>query len=261
MCLVPFTYGQLGKMIKFIQSLFGKEEVQVDSLRTIGVDMHSHILPGIDDGAETVEQSLELVRSMKEMGYRKLIMTPHIMSDFYRNTPEIIRERLQVLQEAVTAEGIDIELACAAEHYLDEALLQKLEDNEELLTFGDKYLLFETSFLNEPLNLREAIFRMQSLGYKPVLAHPERYTYFYGKFDDLVRLREQGVLLQPNLNSLTGYYSPGAKMIIEKLIDAGLVDFLGSDAHSLKHVANLQKVLCSKYLVKALELPLLNNQL
>lgn len=248
-------------MIKFIQSLLGREEVQVDSLRTIGVDMHSHILPGIDDGAATVEQSLELVRAMKELGYRKLIMTPHIMSDFYRNTPEIIRECLQVLQEAVMAEGIDIELACAAEHYLDEALLQKLEDNEELLTFGDKYLLFETSFLNEPLNLREAIFRMQSLGYKPVLAHPERYTYFYGKFDDLVRLREQGVLLQPNLNSLTGYYSPGAKMIIEKLIDNGLVDFLGSDAHSLKHVANLQKVLCSKYLVKALELPLLNNQL
>ncbi|WP_018476787.1 tyrosine-protein phosphatase [Pontibacter roseus] len=248
-------------MIKFIQNLFGKEEAQVDSLGTIGVDMHSHILPGIDDGAATVEQSLELVRAMKELGYRKLIMTPHIMSDFYRNTPEIIRGQLQVLQQAVQEEGLDMELACAAEHYLDEALLQKLEDGEELLTFGDNYLLFETSFLNEPLNLREAIFRMQSQGYKPVLAHPERYTYFYGKFDDLVRLREQGVLLQPNLNSLSGYYSPGAKMVVEKLIDAGLVDFLGSDAHSLKHTANLQKVLCSKHLVKALELPLLNNQL
>ncbi|MDO6389344.1 capsular biosynthesis protein [Pontibacter sp. BT731] len=248
-------------MIKFFQNLFGKEEVQVETLGVLGVDMHSHILPGIDDGAATLEQSLELVRGMKEMGYRKLIMTPHIMSDFYRNTPEIIRMQLKVLQDAVTAEGIEMELACAAEHYLDEALLQKLEDNEELLTFGDNYLLFETSFLNEPLNLREAIFRMQSLGYKPVLAHPERYTYFYGKFDDLVKLREQGVLLQPNLNSLTGYYSPGAKMIIEKLIDAGLVDFLGSDTHSLKHIANLQKVLCSKYLVKALQLPLLNSKL
>jgi tyrosine-protein phosphatase YwqE len=248
-------------MIKFIQSLFGKEVAQVDSLSTLGVDMHSHILPGIDDGAATVEQSLELVRTMKELGYRKLIMTPHIMSDFYRNTPEIIRERLQVLQQAVQEAGIEMELACAAEHYLDEAFLQKLEDGEELLTFGDRYLLFETSFLNEPLNLREAIFRMQSLGYKPVLAHPERYTYFYGKFEDLVALREQGVLLQPNLNSLTGYYSPGARMMVEKLIDGGYVDFLGTDTHSMKHTANLQKVLCSKYLIKALELPLLNNQL
>lgn len=232
-----------------------------ESFSALGVDMHSHILPGLDDGSESMEKSLELVQTMKALGYRKLIMTPHIMSDFYKNTPELIRDRLQLLRQAVAAAGIDIALDCAAEYYLDEGFLEKLENDEELLTFGDKYLLFETSFLNEPLNLREAIFQMKSKGYKPVLAHPERYNYFYGKFDDLAELWRQGVLFQPNLNSLTGYYSQAAKTVAEKLIDNGMVDFLGSDTHSLKHTDSLQKVLSSKYLPKALALALRNNQL
>ncbi|WP_308701863.1 tyrosine-protein phosphatase [Pontibacter ummariensis] len=244
-----------------MKNLFGESTAQETSLEAVGVDMHSHILPGIDDGSESIEQSLELVRAMKELGYRKLIMTPHIMSDFYRNTPEIIREKLALLRQAVAAEGIEMELDCAAEYYLDEGFLEKLEEGEELLTFGDNYLLFETSFLNEPLNLREAIFKMRAKGYKPVLAHPERYTYFYGKFEELVALREHGVLFQPNLNSLTGYYSPGAKNIAERLVENGLVDFLGSDAHGLKHTNTLQKVLYSKHLSKALALPLRNSQL
>jgi tyrosine-protein phosphatase YwqE len=233
----------------------------VESFSAIGVDMHSHILPGIDDGSENLELSLELVQAMQALGYRKLIMTPHIMSDFYKNTPEIIREKLQLLRQAVKEAGIEMELDCAAEYYLDEGLLQKLEHGEELLTFGDNYLLFETSFLNEPLNLREVIFKMRSNGYNPVLAHPERYTYFYGKFDALVALREYGVLFQVNLNSLTGYYSPGAKEYAERLIDKGLVDFMGSDTHGVKHATNLHRVLSSKHMAKALALPLRNNQL
>ncbi len=231
------------------------------SLGELGVDMHSHILPGIDDGSDSLERSLELVRAMKELGYRKLIMTPHVMSDFYKNTPEIIREKLQLLRQAVAEAGIDMELDCAAEYYLDEGFLEKLENNQELLTFGDKYLLFETSFLNEPLNLREAIFTMRSKGYQPVLAHPERYTYFYGKYEELVALRELGVMFQPNLNSLAGYYSPGAREVAERLIEQGFVEFLGSDAHGLKHTHTLQKVLSTKHLVKALALPLRNRQL
>ncbi|NDK56094.1 tyrosine-protein phosphatase [Pontibacter fetidus] len=248
-------------MKQFFKNLFGGDTATLESLGAIGVDMHSHILPGLDDGAETLEHSLELVRAMQQLGYRKLIMTPHVMSDFYRNTPEGIRERLHYLKDAIAEAGIEMELGCAAEYYLDEVFLQKLENNEELLTFGDKHLLFETSFLNEPLNLREAIFMMRSKGYKPVMAHPERYTYFYGKFNDLVELREQGVLLQPNLNSLTGYYSPAAKNVAEKLIDNGLVDLVGSDVHSLKHIAALNRVLSTKYINKLLSLPLLNPQL
>ncbi|WP_262920678.1 CpsB/CapC family capsule biosynthesis tyrosine phosphatase [Hymenobacter sp. 5516J-16] len=165
---------------------------------------------------------------------------------------------------AVQANISGVELECAAEYYMDESLARKLEDNEELLSFGgeQRYVLFETSYINEPFNLQEIMFKLKAAGYRPVMAHPERYTYLYGRFEELVRIREEGVLMQMNLNSLTGYYSAGAKRVAEKLIDAGLVDMVGTDAHNLKHVDSIRsKVLLSEYLPKLLALPLLNSTL
>lgn len=251
-------------MASFFQKLFGRREaVAAASLASLGTDMHSHLLPGLDDGAENVEQSVELLRQMQRLGYRKLVMTPHIMGDFYRNTPEGVRGALAALQKAATEAGIDIELHCAAEYYLDEFFMRRLDNHDELLSFGGdkRYLLFETSYINEPFNLQEAIFGLQSAGYTPVLAHPERYTYLYGRFEELVKVRENGALLQVNLNSLVGYYSSGAKRVAEKLIDAGLVDFAGTDAHNLKHFHSLGRVLESEYLPKLLKLPLRNTEL
>lgn len=246
-------------MASFFRKLFGSNEPAVSfGLHDLGVDMHSHVLPGLDDGAETLEKSLELVEKMLGFGYRKLIMTPHIMGDFYKNTPAGILEKLELLRAAVAAKGWAIELDMAAEYYLDEWFMNRLEKNEKLLTFGDNYLLFETSYINEPRVLTEAVFALQSAGYKPVLAHPERYTYLYGKFDDLVKLKENGVLLQINLNSLSGYYSEGAKKVAEKLIDAGMVDMAGSDAHSLKHLHYLQKAAATRYFGKLMALSLRN---
>jgi tyrosine-protein phosphatase YwqE len=228
--------------------------------------MHSHLLPGLDDGAETVEHSLELLRTLCDLGFRKLIMTPHIMGDFYKNTPKGIRAALQLLREAARDAGLnDVVLECAAEYYLDEFLGRKLADGTEMLTFGGEkqYLLFETSYMNEPLNLFEIIFEMKAQGYSPVLAHPERYTYFYGRIDEVEKLRkEYGVLLQINLNSLAGYYSPAAKKVAEQLIDAGLVDFVGTDTHHLRHTDTLlRRALPQPYMEKLLQLPLLNNTL
>ena len=228
--------------------------------------MHSHLLPGLDDGAETLEHSLDLLRALRAMGFHKLVMTPHIMGDFYKNTPEGIRAALQLLQTAAAAAGIDgVELACAAEYYLDEFLGRKLTDGTEMLTFGGdkRYLLFETSYMNEPLNLYEIIFELKSQGYRPVLAHPERYTYFYGRFGEIEKLRrDHGVLLQLNLNSLAGYYSPMARRVAEQLIDGGLVDFVGTDTHHLRHTETLlRRTMPSPYLAKVLTLPLLNNTL
>lgn len=254
-------------MVSFLQKLFGgmAPAMAPASLQELVVDMHSHLLPGIDDGAPTVEHSLELLREMQALGYRKLVMTPHVMGDFFRNTPVTIRAALAQLRNAASAAGItDIELECAAEYYLDEWFGRRLETGEELLTFGGDrhYLLFETSYINEPFNLAETVFNLRAAGYQPVLAHPERYTYLYGRFEELARIRESGVLLQVNLNSLAGYYSSGAQRVAEKLIDAGLVDMLGTDAHNVKHTATLRnKVLAASYLRKALELPLLNNTL
>jgi len=252
--------------MSFLQKLFGRASApETPSLAVLGVDMHSHLLPGLDDGAETLEQSLELLRGLRELGYHKLVMTPHVMGDFYRNTPEGIRGALAVLQQAAAQAGLgDMQLECAAEYYLDESFAARLERNEALLSFGgaQRLVLVETSYINEPFNLTETVFKLKAAGYQPVLAHPERYTYLYGRFEDLVRIREEGVLLQVNLNSLIGYYSAGAKRVAEKLIDAGLVDLLGTDAHNLKHLENIRtKVLTSSYLPKALALPLLNTSL
>lgn len=256
-------------MASFWQRLFGGASpapVAVSSLAALGADMHSHLLPGLDDGAETVEHSLGLLRALRDIGYRKLIMTPHIMGDFFKNTPEGIRAALSLLRTAAAEAGLsDVELDCAAEYYLDEFLGRKLSDGTEMLTFGGtkRYLLFETSYMNEPLNLFETIFDMQGRGYQPVLAHPERYTYFYGRFAEVEKLRrDHGVLLQLNLNSLAGYYSPAAKKVAEQLIDAGLVDFVGTDTHHLRHTDTLlRRSLPQPYMEKLLQLPLLNNTL
>jgi protein-tyrosine phosphatase len=257
-------------MVSLLQKWFGGKASKAssplaDGLASLRTDMHSHLLPGLDDGAETVEHSIELLRALQALGYRKLVMTPHIMGDFYKNTPEGIRSALAAMQyAAVEADLTEVELHCAAEYYLDEWFGKRLDRGDELLTFGGdkRYLLFETSYINEPFNLSETIFRLQSMGYKPVLAHPERYTYFYGRFDDLKKVRDNGVLLQLNLNSLAGYYSSGAKRMAEKLIDARMVDMVGTDAHNIKHTSTLRdKTLSTSYMRKLLDLPLLNPTL
>lgn len=259
-------------MAAFWQNLFGAKSAERNNqppglpLASLAVDMHSHLLPGLDDGAETLAHSLDLLRELRALGFGKLIMTPHIMGDFYKNTPEGVRAALATLRAAAAEAGLaDVALECAAEYYLDEWLGRKLADGTELLTFGGerRYLLIETSYLNEPLNLNGTIFDLQAAGYRPVLAHPERYVYLYGRFAEIERLRaEQGVLLQLNLNSLAGYYSPAARHVAEKLIDAKLVDFVGTDTHHLRHTAALaSKTLKSAYFHKLMALPLLNNTL
>ena len=259
-------------MASFWQRLFGSGTANdstssiVSPLASLQVDMHSHLLPGLDDGAETVADSLNLLRELRTLGFRKLIMTPHVMGDFYKNTPEGIRAALAELQAATITAGLaDMTLECAAEYYLDEWLGQRLAEGSELLSFGGekRYVLFETSYMNEPFNLQATIFELKAAGYQPVLAHPERYTYYYGRFAEIRKLRQEyGVLLQLNLNSLAGYYSPTARHVAEQLIDEKLVDFVGTDTHHLRHTAALaNKTIKSAHFRKLLELPLLNNTL
>ena len=222
-------------------------------------DMHSHILPGIDDGAATLEESLLIINKLMDLGYKKLIATPHVMSDYYRNTPAVIHKALAEVQQAVAEKGWDVEIAAAAEYYLDEYFIEMLKKNQPLLTFGSRYLLFETSFINEPSFTAEAVFLMQANNYQPVLAHPERYLYLQHNFSKCVELVNNGVLLQINLNSLTGAYSLSAQQLAEKLIENSMVSFAGTDCHALKQTKLLETTRTKKYYHKLLESNLLNQ--
>ena len=208
----------------------------------IGTDMHSHILPGIDDGSPNLETSLMMARKFVDLGFKKVVATPHIMADFYRNTPDTINKARDILREGLLKNDIKLEVDAAAEYYFDETFLNKLA-KKDVLGFGNNYLLFELSYVNQPPNLLDVLFKIQDAGYYPVLAHPERYPFYHGSIENYQQIREYGCLLQLNTISLTGYYGKSCKNAAEMLVDRNCIDFLGSDMHHLRHAHALKKSL------------------
>ncbi|MCS7073671.1 MAG: hypothetical protein NZ108_04305 [Bacteroidia bacterium] len=226
-------------MFKLFSGLFAKKKVDIPELVShIRADMHSHLLPGIDDGSKSLEESLTLIRGLIAKGYSKLITTPHIMIEQYRNTPEIIQTKLIELQKFLQENGVKITIEAAAEYMLDEGFPNKIKEGN-LLTFGDRYVLIETSFLVKPQNLTKIFFELKTLRYKPILAHPERYAYLWNSFSAYDELKDAGFLFQLNLNSLSGVYSERAEKASRYLIKNGMINFVGTDTHSEKHIERL----------------------
>jgi protein-tyrosine phosphatase len=243
--------------------LFGlfkkKQEPQVN-FSAIKTDMHCHIIPGIDDGAPNIEASLSMAKKFVGLGFQKVIATPHVMADYFRNSPETILAGLDILREALLKNKIDLEVEAAAEYYLDETFLNKLA-SKNIMGFGNNYLLFELSYINMPPNIADVLFKIQDAGFHPVLAHPERYAYYHGAIENYQQLKESGCLLQLNTISLTGYYGAGCKKAAEMLIDKNCIDFLGSDMHHVRHADALKQSLCTSRLQKLLEQQQLSNLL
>ena len=206
----------------------------------IDTDIHSHILPGIDDGAPDIETSLRLVKGIYDIGIRKTVATPHIISDIYRNTPETINAALDKLQTAVAEEGMDIEITAAAEYMLDDYFLKLLRSNKQLLTIHQNVVLTEQSYAMATGNLNEISFELMTAGYRPIMAHPERYIFYQGKFEEFSHLKDMGFLLQVNLLSLTGYYGKGVAKAAKYIFDNGLADLVGTDMHHDRHLSLLQ---------------------
>ena len=242
--------------------IFKKKEYKKDITFDYGsilVDMHSHVLPGIDDGAKNPEESIVLVKKLMALGIKKIIATPHIMADYYRNTPETINGALEILKAELEKEKIDIQIEAAAEHYFDETFEARI-NNRELMIMGDNYVLFEFSFINQPPNTVPVVQKLKDMGYKPILAHPERYPYL--DIDQLKTLHDWGLLFQINTISLTGYYGKETKKAAESLIDNQLVDFISSDMHHLRHAEALKQALKMPYLEKIMfDYPLKNIML
>jgi len=229
-------------------------------LSILKVDMHSHLIPGIDDGSKSLDSTIAMLSKMRDLGYKKIITTPHILSDYYKNTPEIILNGLEVVKAEIRRINLDIEFEAAAEYYFDENFIQQIQ-KKNILTFGDNYVLFEFGFRDEPTNIDSLLFSLQSNGFSPVLAHFERYAYWCGSVREALEFRERGVKIQLNLNSLAGHYGPEIKKQAERLIDAKCVDFVGTDCHRIEHLLILEQHLSSEYMHKLSDCNLLNNQL
>lgn len=205
----------------------------------LGTDMHSHLVPGVDDGSDSLENSLIMLRGLIELGYKKVITTPHIRPEYFPNTRETISRGFSLLKNAVEKEGLPLSLEFAAEYFVDFDFLQKLE-TEKLLTFCGNHILIELSTFSAPPNLYDSIFQMRIKGYQPILAHPERYVYF--QLEEFRKLKDFGCLLQVNTMSLSGHYGKPVKELAVKLVKAELADLLGTDMHHAGHLETLQKI-------------------
>ena len=218
--------------------IFSKKELTIEpiNLSFLRNDIHSHLIPGIDDGSPDMETTIILLKKFIDLGYKKVITTPHIMSDYYKNTPEIILSGLDKVNEEIIKNNLHIEIEAAAEYNLEPEFEDLLEKNN-LLTFGtENYLLFELSFFDEPPRLNEIIWKMREKGLSPVLAHVERYGYWHKDYDKIEEMINRGVKIQVNIGSIIGAYGPEIKKVAEKLIEDKVINFVGSDCHHEQHL-------------------------
>ncbi len=223
-------------------NLFQKHKPKTTTLGShLKVDFHSHLIPGIDDGSPDIETSIQLIKGFIDLGYKKLITTPHIYKDYYPNTSIIIKEGLKSLQRAIKEEELEIEIDAAAEYFID-ANFEKLLSNKDLLCVYDNQVLVEFSFFGPPPNLNELLFEMQIKGYQPILAHPERYGFLLGDLKQYNDLKSRGCLFQANLMAFTEHYGKPVKEIALSLLKNKMYDYAGTDLHHVKHLDILNKL-------------------
>ena len=202
-----------------------------DFVTQLKSDLHSHLIFGVDDGAKRLEDSLKLIERMKDLGYQNVTTTPHIMADLYPNTSDFLREREAIIRNEIERKAWNINFSCAAEYLLDDGFEQKMETGD-LMLISDRYLLIEMGFYEEFGILDQIIFKLKLKGYFPVLAHVERYPYYYSDFDRLENLLHKGVLFQLNLFSLFGHYGEPVKKMAQYLLDKQYYHFIGTDLHN-----------------------------
>ena len=237
-----------------------KKEIHPIDFAEIGLDMHSHLIPSIDDGAKDLQNSIELINALQNHGFKKIITTPHIMTDFYNNNIETIISGLKTVKEELLKQSIDIKIEAAAEYFVDYDFQQKVLGGEKFLTLGDNYILIEFSFLTAPHNYLETIFQLQLKGYKVILAHAERYPYLTES--DLEDFINRGVYLQLNILSSIGYYSNNVRERANWLIDNNMISFVGTDCHNLNQTKLYDKCKIEPMLSALLNSgKLLNDQL
>lgn len=226
-------------------------------------DVHCHIMPGVDHGAHTVEDSLTLLRREMDMGIHRIFLTSHVTAGTFENTPESLAEGFEAIKAAVAAENLDVELHYSAEYRMDDYWI-KQRDEGNLIALPNNFILLENSFQQELMMLDDIMFDIQMRGFRPILAHPERYRYYGYRHDRLRTLHNAGVLFQVNLLSLAGYFGTGARTLAEWIIDNDMCDLLGSDMHNIEHADVIEEYLRTKdwrKMTKKLEDRLYNDRI
>ncbi len=236
---------------KFMFQIFSKKRFLVDLLAGF-VDMHNHILPGIDDGAKSVQESIDLLKGFGEFGVSNFIATPHIMHNYYPNTPETIEKSLTLLKnDLLKQEMTNVAVTAAAEHMID-ANFETLLEFDQVLPIRKNYLLIEMSYLQPAINFDNSVQKIASKRFFPILAHPERYVYLKSNSRKYRMYKEQGLLFQLNLLSLGEYYGKDVQKKAMRLVDEGLIDFLGSDIHNMNQLQNLREIKIGNKLAESL---------
>ena len=231
---------------------FTRKNFLIDYLEGF-VDIHNHILPGIDDGAKTVEESIELINGFSLFGVKDFIATPHIMHNYYPNNPETINKSLLLLKNSLLENDMkDISIRAAAEHMIDDDFESILEQGA-IMPLDDQHVLVEMSYLQASINFDEAVDKIMKHGYFPILAHPERYFYLHNNFKKHREYKKRGLRYQLNLLSLGTYYGKEVQQMAFKLLDEGMIDFVGSDIHNMHQLRSLKEIRLNRNIIDALK--------
>jgi tyrosine-protein phosphatase YwqE len=225
------------------------------------VDIHSHLLPGVDDGVADWEQTLACLRQFAEWGIQKVVTTPHVSRDWYPNKVADLKRGQRTLQALAEEHHLPLTIEVAAEYMLDDFFPELLQSGEVLTFGGPHYLLVETGWAAAPFALESTLFRIQTHGYTPLLAHPERYSYYHDDEAGLARLREMGCLFQLNWMSLTGRYGRRVRKQAGLLLQRGWVDFIGSDLHRPTDLPTLEALFAADEYRLLRDQPLRNQSL
>jgi tyrosine-protein phosphatase YwqE len=216
-------------------------------------DVHSHIIPGIDDGAPDEETSIMLVKGLIDLGFETFTATPHVMEDIWRNNSASIMAGYARLVEALKQANIMNSVRPAAEYLVDANFEQLLASKSPLLSIRGNLVLIEMSFIEPPIQFKEVIFEMQMQGYQPVLAHPERYGFYHHNKRALEEIKNTGCLFQSNLLAFSGYYGPEVLRAAERMAKDGMIDLLGTDLHHERHLEALRELKLTPAIGKVLE--------
>lgn len=239
-------------------TLFKAKPILKDLIPDGHIDIHSHLLPGIDDGARTFEDSLRLTQALQSFGISEIITTPHIIQHVWDNTHEQIISNKNNTVADLQKNNIQLPFRAAAEYLMDDQFVHLFQSND-LLTLKGNYVLVEMSYINAPIQLYSILFDLQVAGYIPVLAHPERYLFYHNNFNEYVKLKRAGCLFQLNLLAVVGYYGESIAKIAEQLLAKGMYTYVGSDVHHDKHIAAFEQKVKLKDLVPLKE-AIANNQ-